>query len=107
MKERVGGSVGAWWGRIGEWLGGNGDSMAAVAKSEASLIHVSTDQSKKDLKTRTHGKVEEICEGNWSRQRQWWPSNQINCGCSQHLRTGTYYEAVLFHLPMESSIHLQ
>ena len=70
MKERVGGSVGAWWGRIGDWLGGNGDGVADVAKSKASLIHVPTDQSKKYLKAKTHGKVEEICEGTGSSQGQ-------------------------------------
>ena len=32
MKERLGGSVGAWWGRIGDWLGGTGDSAVVLVE---------------------------------------------------------------------------
>ena len=63
-----------------------------LKRSEASLFHLPMVQAKKYLKARTHGKVEEICEGNWSSQGQWWPSDQINCGCSLHSRTGTLFQ---------------
>jgi hypothetical protein len=85
-----------WVGMVTAW-----QMLRNRKRSEASLFHLPMVQPKKYLKKRTHGKVEEICEGNWCSQGQLWPSEQINCGCSQHSRTGsTCSNAVLFHLPI-------